>query len=72
MTLFNGLVAIDSHLAAILASTSLSSQQAVLIHPKNSRRKDRHVGIGGADDYGASTGRCGSGRLKESRDVFCG
>jgi metallophosphoesterase superfamily enzyme len=32
MTLFNGLVGIDSYLALIVASTSLSSERAVLIH----------------------------------------
>jgi len=32
MTTFNGLVAIASFLASTVVSTSLSSQQAVLIH----------------------------------------
>ena len=32
MTTLNGLVGIDFNLAAIVASTSLSSQRAVLIH----------------------------------------
>jgi hypothetical protein len=32
MTPLNGLVGIDSSLAPVVASTSLSSQQAVLIH----------------------------------------
>jgi hypothetical protein len=32
MTVFNGLVAIDSYLAPFVASTSLSSRRAVLIH----------------------------------------
>jgi hypothetical protein len=32
MSLFSGLVAIDSYLAPIVTSTSLSSQRAVLIH----------------------------------------
>jgi hypothetical protein len=40
MTLFNGLVGIDSYLAPIVASTSLSSQEAVLIHQFDDRRFD--------------------------------
>jgi hypothetical protein len=32
MTTLNGLVGIDFNLASLIASTSLSSQQAVLIH----------------------------------------
>ena len=32
MARFNGLVGIDSYLAPIVASTSLSSERAVLIH----------------------------------------
>jgi hypothetical protein len=37
MNTFNGLFGIDFNLAAVIASTSLSSQQAVLIHQFDDR-----------------------------------
>jgi hypothetical protein len=49
MTTLNGLVGIDFNLAAIAASTLLSSQRAVLIHQFDDRARLRQqVDFGGA------------------------